>query len=240
MISIRPLLHNLLERFRKPLRALFHHEALNFHPVHFMTAEEQRRYTPQMVLDDLIAGNIRFSKGEHTVRDHSEAIRRSYNSQYPKAFILSCIDSRVPVEDIFDQGIGDIFVGRVAGNYATNDMIASMEYACAVAGAKLIIVLGHENCGAIRGAIDGVEIGLLTDLLAQIKPAIHNCEQDGTEHKAENYDYTHNVAVWNIRHSLQQIRRASPTLRKLEQEGELMICGAFYALSTGIIEFFDN
>lgn len=240
MISIRSLLHNLLERFRKPLRTLFHHEALNFHPVHFMTAEEQRRYTPQMVLDDLIAGNVRFSKGEHTVRDHSEAIRRSYNSQYPKAFILSCIDSRVPVEDIFDQGIGDIFVGRVAGNYATNDMIASMEYACAVAGAKLIIVLGHENCGAIRGAIDGVEIGLLTDLLAQIKPAIHNCEQDGTEHKAENYDYTHNVAVWNIRHSLQQIRRASPTLRKLEQEGELMICGAFYALSTGIIEFFDN
>lgn len=240
MINFRSLGHNLLERFRSPLRNLFHHEALNYHSVHFMTAEEQARYTPQMVLDDLMAGNERFSKGEHTVRDHSEAIRRSYNSQYPKAFVLSCIDSRVPVEDVFDQGIGDIFVGRVAGNYATDDMIASMEYACAVAGAKVIIVLGHENCGAIRGAIDGVELGLLTKLLEQIKPAICNCEQDGTEHKADNYAYTHNVAVWNIRHSLQQIRRSSPTLRQLEANGELIICGAFYALSTGIIEFFDN
>lgn len=238
-MKFRTLLHNCLERFRTPLRHLVHHEALNYHPVHFMTAEEQARYTPQMVLDDLIAGNVRFSKGEHTVRDHSAAIRRSYNSQYPKAFVLSCIDSRVPVEDIFDQGIGDIFVGRVAGNYATDDMIASMEYACAVAGAKLILVLGHENCGAIRGAIEGIELGLLTKLLEQIKPAICNCVEDGTVHSAENYDYTHNVAVWNIRHSLQQIRRASPTLRQLEANGELKICGAFYALSTGLIEFFD-
>lgn len=239
MIDIRQLARNVLERLRTPLRSIVHHEALNYHPVHFMTAEEQARYTPQMVLDDLIAGNERFSRGEHTVRDHSIAIRRSYSSQYPKAFILSCIDSRVPVEDIFDQGIGDIFVGRIAGNYATDDMIASMEYACAVAGAKLILVLGHENCGAIRGAIQGLELGLLTELLAQIKPAICNCEQDGTEHKADNYDYTHNVAVWNVRHSLQQIRRASPILCELEAKGELMIRGAFYALSTGTIEFFD-
>lgn len=239
-MDIAKLLHNLLEKFREPLRRMFHHEALNYHSVHFMTKEEQERYTPQMVLDDLIAGNGRFSKGEHTVRDHSQAIRRSYSSQYPKAFILSCIDSRVPVEDIFDQGIGDIFVGRVAGNYATNDMIASMEYACAVAGAKLILVLGHENCGAIKGAINGTEMGLLTGLLEQIKPAICSCEQDGTEHNSENYDYTHNVAVWNIRHSLQQIRRASPILRQLESDGDLMIRGAFYALSTGVIEFFDH
>ncbi len=240
MIDLRQLLHNILERLRNPLRNLFHHEALNYHPVHFMTAEEQARYTPQMVLDDLIAGNERFSRGEYTVRDHSAAIRCSYSSQYPKAFVLSCIDSRVPVEDIFDQGIGDIFVGRVAGNYATDDMIASMEYACAVAGAKLILVLGHENCGAIKGAIQGVELGLLTGLLDKIKPAICNCEGDGTEHLPENYDYTHNVAVWNIRHSLQQIRRASPTLRQLEADGQLMIRGAFYAVSTGVIEFFDQ
>lgn len=240
MIDLRLVLHNFLERFRRPLRNLVHHKALNYHPVHFMTEEEQQRYTPQMVLDDLIAGNVRFSKGEHTVRDHSEAIRRSSNSQYPKAFVLSCIDSRVPVEDIFDQGIGDIFVGRIAGNYATDDMIASMEYACAVAGAKLILVLGHENCGAIKGAIQGVELGLLTNLLAKIQPAICNCAEDGTEHLAENYDYTHNVAVWNIRHSLQQIRRSSPILRELEAKGDLMIRGAFYALSTGVIEFMDH
>lgn len=239
MIDWQQIGHKVLEKLRSPLRSLIHHSALNYHPVHFMTAEEQARYTPQMVLDDLIAGNERFSRGEYTVRDHSAAICSSYSSQYPKAFVLSCIDSRVPVEDIFDQGIGDIFVGRVAGNYATDDMVASMEYACAVAGAKLILVLGHENCGAIKGAIQGVELGLLTGLLDKIKPAICNCEHDGTEHCPDNYDYTHNVAVWNIRHSLQQIRRSSPILSQLEAEGRLMIRGAFYAVSTGVIEFFD-
>lgn len=239
-MAVRKITQRFLERFREPIRAILHNEALNYHPVHFMTKEEQDKYTPQMVLDDLVAGNERFSRGEHTVRDHSKAIRQSSSSQYPKAFVLSCIDSRVPVEDIFDQGIGDIFVGRVAGNYATNDMIASMEYACAVSGAKLILVLGHENCGAIKGAIQGVELGLLTDLLAQIKPAVCDCEHDNTEHTPDNYDYTHNVAVWNVRHSLQQIRRASPILRQLEADGELMIRGAFYGLSTGIIEFFDH
>lgn len=213
--------------------------ALNYHPVHFMTAEEQARYTPQMVLEDLIAGNERFSRGEHTVRDHSEAIRKSYCSQFPKAFVLSCIDSRVPVEDIFDQGIGDIFVGRVAGNYATDDMIASMEYACLIAGAKVILILGHENCGAIKGAIDGVRMGLLTGLLEQIRPAVDSCAAQG-ERTSEDYDYTHDVAVWNIRHALQQVRRASPALREREIAGELIIKGAFYALSTGVIEFFDQ
>lgn len=238
-MDITKLSNRLLERMRKPIRTMLQHEALNYHAIHFMTKEEQMRYTPQMVLDDLVAGNERFSRGEHTVRDHSAAIRKSYASQYPKAFVLSCIDSRVPVEDIFDQGIGDIFVGRVAGNYATDDMIASMEYACVEAGAKLILVLGHENCGAIKGAIKGVELGKLTHLLEQIKPAICSCEHDGTEHQPDNYDYTHNVAVWNVRHSLQQIRRLSPILSQLEADGQLLIRGAFYALSTGVIEFFD-
>lgn len=226
-----------MRKLREPLRSLVHAEELNYHAVHFMTAEEQARYTPQMVLDDLMAGNERFSRGEHTVRDHSLAIRRSYASQYPKAFVLSCIDSRVPVEDIFDQGIGDIFVGRVAGNYATNDMIASMEYACLVAGAKVILVLGHENCGAIQGTIQGVKLGLLTGLLDQIRPAVESC---GCAGKSSDHKYTHDVAVWNIRHSLQQIRRASPGLRQKEMQGELIIKGAYYALSTGTIEFFDN
>lgn len=232
--------HNLLYRIKQPIRSLLHHEVLNYHAVHFMTKEEQERYTPEMVLADLVAGNERFSKGEHTVRDHSIAIRRSYSSQFPKAFVLSCIDSRVPVEDIFDQGIGDIFVGRVAGNFATEDMIASMEYACVVAGAKLILVLGHENCGAIRGAIEDIQLGKLTRLLEQIKPAICNCQDNKTLHSANDYEYTHKVAVWNVRHSLQQIRRSSPILAEMEAKGELMIRGAFYALSTGVIEFFDH
>ncbi len=229
----------IIKGIRSPLRNILHSSVLNYHPVHFMTAEEQARYTPQMVLEDLIAGNERFSRGEHTVRDHSEVIRKSYSSQYPKAFVLSCIDSRVPVEDIFDQGIGDIFVGRVAGNYATDDMIASMEYACLVAGAKVILVLGHENCGAIRGTIDGVQVGMLSRLLDQIRPAVESCASRHS-HSSSDYDYIHDVAVWNIRHSLQQIRRASPALREREIAGGLIIKGAFYALSTGTIEFFDH
>lgn len=223
---------------RAPIRSLAHSQILNYHPIHFMTREEQARYTPEMVMSDLMAGNERFSRGEHTVRDHSLAIRQSSSSQYPKAFVLSCIDSRVPVEDIFDQGIGDIFVGRVAGNYATEDMIASMEYACLVAGAKVVLVLGHENCGAIRGAIDGVNLGLLTGLLDNIKPAICSCggHQGRTGNDAQ---FAREVAIWNIRHSLQQIRRSSPALRAKEVSGELKILGAYYALSTGVIEFFE-
>lgn len=223
---------------RSPIRTLAHSQALNYHAVHFMTKEEQTRYTPEMVMNDLMAGNERFSRGEHTVRDHSLAIRLSSSSQYPKAFVLSCIDSRVPVEDIFDQGIGDIFVGRVAGNYATNDMIASMEYACLVAGAKVVLVLGHENCGAIKGAIEGIELGLLTDLLEHIKPAICSCggHQGRT---GSDPQFAREVAIWNIRHSLQQIRRSSSALRAKEAQGELKILGAYYALSTGVIEFFD-
>lgn len=229
---------SLLRMARTMIRSLMHSEDLNYHPVHFMTEDEQARYTPQMVMDDLVAGNERFSRGEHTIRDHSWAIRQSYASQYPKAFVLSCIDSRVPVEDIFDQGIGDIFVGRVAGNYATRDMIASMEYACLVSGAKVILVLGHENCGAIRGAIDRLELGSLTELLKQIKPAVDSCAC--SEHETTSEAYRHDVAIWNIRHSLQQIRRTSPLLRAKEMRGELIIKGAFYALSTGSIEFFDH
>ena len=229
-----------LGKFREFVRAFLRDETLKHSSPYLKTKEEQDKYTPQMVLDDLIAGNERFTRGEHTVRDHSRTMHNSYPPpQYPKAFILSCIDSRVLVEDIFDQGVGDIFVGRVAGNYATDDMIASMEYACVVTGAKLILVLGHENCGAIKGAIQGVELGLLTGLLDKIRPAVCDCEHDNTEHTPDNYDYTHNVAVWNVRHSLQQIRRSSPILRQLEADGKLMIRGAFYGLSTGVIEVFD-
>ena len=215
-----------LGKFREFVRAFLRDETLKHSSPYLKTKEEQDKYTPQMVLDDLIAGNERFTRGEHTVRDHSRTMHNSYPPpQYPKAFILSCIDSRVLVEDIFDQGVGD--------------MIASMEYACVVTGAKLILVLGHENCGAIKGAIQGVELGLLTGLLDKIRPAVCECEHDNTEHTPDNYDYTHNVAVWNVRHSLQQIRRSSPILRQLEADGKLMIQGAFYGLSTGVIEVFD-
>lgn len=203
----------------------------------FMTSEAQSQLSPESVLEDLIRGNRRFRGRKYTIRNHSEAIRLSAGGQYPKAFVLGCIDSRVPVEDIFDQGMGDIFVGRVAGNIATPYMIGSMEYACQIAGAKLILVLGHEQCGAIRGAIDGVQLGCLTELLHQLRPAVEMSEQSGC--CASKDAFVHEVAYNNVRLALAQIRTQSEVLRRLEQEGEILICGAIYNLSDGRVIFLD-
>jgi len=125
---------------------------------HVTTAEEQARLTPDAVLKQFKEGNQRFRSGQETRRDHSEQVRKSAPGQYPKAMVLSCLDSRVPVEDVFDQGIGDVFVGRVAGNFVNEDLLGSMEFACKVAGAKMILVMGHQHCGAIKGAIDDLRI----------------------------------------------------------------------------------
>lgn len=132
---------------------------------HVMTKEDQDKLTPQMVIDDLKAGNERFVNQLATNRDHSEQVRKAEKGQFPKAIVLSCADSRIPVEDVFDQGIGDIFVGRVAGNFVNTDQLGSMEFATKVTGVKLVVIMGHESCGAVKGAIDNVELGNLTSLL---------------------------------------------------------------------------
>ena len=137
---------------------------------HVMTKEQQAALTPDAVVQDFIEGNKRFHSGVKTVRDHSEQIRKAVPGQFPKAVGLSCLDSRVPVEDVFDQGLGDIFVGRVAGNFVNEDLLGSMEFACKVAGAKLILVMGHQHCGAVKSAIDDVKLGNITAMLAKIKP----------------------------------------------------------------------
>jgi carbonic anhydrase len=134
-----------------------------------LTAEEQKKLSPDDVLQSLKEGNKRFASGTLTLRDHSKQIRDAVNGQFPKAIILSCIDSRVPVEDVFDKGIGDLFVARVAGNIVNEDILGSMEFSCKVAGAKLVLVIGHEYCGAIKGAIDNVKLGNLTTLLTKIR-----------------------------------------------------------------------
>lgn len=141
---------------------------------HVMTKAQQDSLTPDEVLQKFIEGNTRFNLGKTTHRDHSEQVRKSADGQFPKAVILSCLDSRVPVEDVFDQGIGDVFVGRVAGNIVNEDLLGSMEYACKVAGAKLILVMGHQHCRAIKSAIDNVKLGNTTAMLAKIKPAVAN------------------------------------------------------------------
>ncbi|MDF1656090.1 MAG: carbonic anhydrase, partial [Verrucomicrobiales bacterium] len=141
-----------------------------------ITADEQKALTPAAVLEELMEGNARFVAGEQTERDIKDSIKAAASGQFPQAVILSCLDSRVPVEDVFDQGIGDVFVGRVAGNVENVDQLGSMEFAAAAAGVKLVMVLGHEACGAVKGACDGVELGNLTELLAKIKPAIDSVE----------------------------------------------------------------
>ena len=137
-----------------------------------LTAEQQAALTPDVVLQSLKDGNKRFMNNQITARDYSAMVRNSANGQYPKAVILSCLDSRIPVEDVFDNGIGDIFVARVAGSIINEDILGSMEYGCKVSGAKLILVLGHQSCGAVKSAIDDVKLGNITELLSKIKPAV--------------------------------------------------------------------
>jgi len=206
---------------------------------HVTTAEEQAKLTPDDVLRQFKAGNQRFHSGQVTRRNHSEQIRKSAPGQFPKAMVLSCLDSRVPVEDVFDQGIGDVFVGRVAGNFVNEDLLGSMEFACKAAGAKLILVMGHQHCGAIRGAIDDVKLGNLTALLAKIKPAVAMSQDFQGEKTSKNTLFVKRVAENNVRLSLAKIREQSPILKEMEEKGQIKIVGAFYRLTDGTLEFVE-
>lgn len=206
---------------------------------HVTTAEEQAKLTPDEVLQQFIAGNKRFQSGNETRRNHSEQIRKSAPGQFPKAMVLSCLDSRVPVEDVFDQGIGDVFVGRVAGNFVNEDLLGSMEFACKVAGAKLIVVLGHQHCGAIKGAIDDVKLGNITAMLSKIKPAVAASQDFQGEKISSNPEFMKRVNLNNIRHTLTRIRQESPILKEMEDKGQIKIVGAFYRLTDGTLEFVE-
>ncbi len=204
---------------------------------HVMTKEEQAKLTPDAVLQDFKDGNKRFKAGSTTTRNHSEQARKSAPGQFPKAVVLSCLDSRVPVEDVFDQGLGDIFVGRVAGNFINEDLLGSLEFACKVAGAKLILVMGHQHCGAVKGAIDDVKLGNITAMLAKIKPAVA-LSQDFTGDKlSTNEDFVKHVSENNVRLALKNIREKSPILKEMEDKGEIKIAGVFYRLVDGTLTF---
>lgn len=204
---------------------------------HVMTKEQQAALTPDAVLQDFIEGNKRFHSGVKTVRDHSEQIRKAVPGQFPKAVVLSCLDSRVPVEDVFDQGLGDIFVGRVAGNFVNEDLLGSMEFACKVAGAKLILVMGHQHCGAVKSAIDDVKLGNITAMLAKIKPAVQMSQDFAGEKTSKNDEFVEHVSENNVKYAMQQIREKSPILKEMENKGEIKIVGAFYRLTDGTLEF---
>lgn len=207
---------------------------------HVMTKAEQDSLTPDQVLQEFKDGNERFNSGNVTRREHSEEIRKAATGgQFPKAMVLSCLDSRVPVEDVFDQGIGDVFVGRVAGNFVNTDLLGSMEFACKVAGAKLILVMGHQHCGAVKSAIDDVHLGNITAMLSNIKPAVALSQNFKGEKSSKNEVFVKLVAQNNIRNTIAQIRAKSEILREMEIKGEIKIVGAFYTLRTGKLEFVD-
>ena len=201
-----------------------------------LTKEQRDSMTPSQIIDELERGNERFRSGKMTRRDYLAEKRTSASGQYPAAVVLGCLDSRVPAEIIFDVGIGDAFIGRVAGNVVNDDMLGSMEFACGVSGAKVVLVLGHTACGAVKGAIDDVVLGNLTGLLARIKPAIPATKFDG-EKSSKNMPYVDAVARTNVVLGLNEIRRRSPILEDLEKKGTIKIKGAMYHLSTGTVEF---
>jgi len=204
-----------------------------------LTQEEQASLTPAKVMELLKEGNQRFVNSEVTLRNHKEQIRRSAANQFPKAIVLSCVDSRVPVEDVFDRGIGDVFVARVAGNFVNTDILGSMEFACKVSGAKLILVMGHEYCGAVKGAIDAVELGNITAMLEKIKPAVNSFSGYEGEKASSNAEFVHMVAEKNVQLNVEKIRQESPILQAMEAAGEIKIFGAMYDMETGQVNFME-
>ena len=198
---------------------------------------EQAALTPAQVLESLQQGNERFASGKAKPRDmrHDQEITAA--GQFPHAVILSCIDSRAPAEFIFDQGLGNLFNARIAGNVANNDIVGSMEFACAAAGAKLVLVMGHTRCGAVMGACDHVEMGNLTGLLDRIQPAVQAVHDVPGERNSTNEKFVEAVAEANVRLTVARIRELSPILRDLETAGKIQIVGCIYNLETGRVQF---
>ena len=206
-----------------------------------LTAEEQAKLTPEDVLEILKKGNQEFIEDKLTIRNNSERVREAALGQYPKAVIVSCLDSRVPVEDVFHRGIGDIFVARVAGNIVNDDILASLEYACKVSGSKLVVVLGHEYCGAIKSAIDDVKLGNITTLLSKVKPAIEKAKVNfNGDQTSKNPAFVEAVCDHNVHLAMDQIRKKSPILKEMEKKGESMIVGGVYDMETGKVSFFNE
>jgi carbonic anhydrase len=201
-----------------------------------LTQAQRDALTPDQIIEIMKKGNERFRSGKMKPQDFLAQKRASASGQYPAAIILSCIDSRAPAEIILDIGIGDTFNARVAGNVANPDMLGSMEFACAVAGAKVILVMGHTACGAIKGAIDNVQLGNLTGLLESIKPAIEVTQYEG-EHTSKNAGFVDAVAQSNVRHTIDVIRGNSSILADLEKKGQVRIVGAMYDLHNGKVSF---
>jgi carbonic anhydrase len=204
------------------------------------TKESQAALSPEQALAELRAGNARFAAGQTQVRDLPAKVRATASGQYPFAVILSCLDSRQPTELVFDQSIGDVFSARVAGNVLSEDILGCLEFGCKVSGAKLIAVIGHSNCGAIKGAVDDVQMAHLTGLLARIKPAMAQVPDNGQPRSSANDDFVQKVAEANVRLVLKQIRDQSSILREMLEQHQIELVGGMYDLATGEVHFFPN
>jgi len=198
--------------------------------------ETQAAISPAKALEMLKNGNKRFLNKGQVDRDLNLQVSQTAGGQWPFAVVLGCIDSRVPIELVFDQGVGDVFSARVAGNFVNKDILGSIEYGCKVAGSKLVVVLGHEGCGAVKGACDNVELGNITHLLRNLKTAVDSVEESGDRSSA-NSDFVHRGVDNNVDLTVNDIRSQSPLLKEMEDNGEIMIVGAVYDVATGKVNW---
>ncbi len=201
------------------------------------TKETQAAMKPAEALSRLKEGNARFVANRQVERDLLEQVRVTGEGQYPFAIVLGCVDSRVSPELVFDQGIGDIFSARVAGNFVNSDILGSMEFACKVAGAKAIVVLGHTKCGAIMGACDNVELGNLTSMLTNLMPAVQSVPAPAGGPSSQNAEFVQQVADKNVELTVEAIKKQSPILNEMLEKGEIVIAGAMYDVESGVVSF---
>jgi len=204
------------------------------------TKESQSALSQEKILEILKEGNNRFVNNQSLNRYLQQQVEETSQGQFPFAAVLSCIDSRVPVETVFDQGIGDLFSIRIAGNFVNDDILGSMEFACKLAGSKVVLVLGHTSCGAVKGACDNAELGLLTGLLDKIKPAVNAVKTPADEslRNSKNIEFVDDVSAMNVSLTLEDIRTRSKVLADMEANKEIMLVGAMYDVGSGEVTFY--
>jgi carbonic anhydrase len=224
----------LLTAMALPLTAVAEHHA------DVQTKETQAALTPEAALGLLKAGNERFLSGTMANRDLAAQVKATAGGQFPHSVVMGCIDSRVPPELVFDQGIGDIFTPRIAGNFVDQELLGSIEFATAVAGSKVVVVLGHSACGAVKGACDNVKLGNLTQTLSYIKPAVEAVPGFEGERNSGNSEFVQAVTHENVRLTVARMLSESLVLKKLVERGELLVVGAIYDLSTGQVTFLED
>ena len=205
-----------------------------------LNKEMQAAITPSMAINILKEGNKRFMNNLKANRNLLEQANETSDGQHPFAVILSCIDSRTSAELIFDQGLGDVFSVRIAGNIINEDILGSMEFACKVAGSKIIVVLGHSKCGAVKGACDHVEMGNLTALLSKIQPAVYDEKTETNNRSSSNSEFVEKVASINVKRTVNAIMERSPILKEMIQNGEIGIIGGMHNISDGEVTFYSN